>query len=417
MSNISQTYKNHEEKKKYFSLKIIDDENKFKELFEFILPQKYKQGGIWRGLPESSYKLYSTFQRENLQIKNPIKDAFGFVEQLERQFDIWDSKNIVQKFFNNFGIDKVPLYSKLSILRHYGVPSPLLDWTRNPNVAFHFSAKNIATNVVEGELRDYFSIYFIDKEHPFYKYNSKVGAELFESNTLKNIIERYKIYKCLFPSRKKVNSIFNSPEDIYKHIIEHPIQRISDEQGDYVNHLTLTNLNITAQDGLFILNMDPLLPLEEAIIDRTKQLAPNSFIFEEAYKRHVQNFICFEIHKKFIPQICQSLKSDDVNIIENNIPPGKAIELTNFPNPFNPSTTIQFSSEPFEPNEQISLEIYNIKGQKIRQFNIQNLQFKMNKVVWDGTDEFKQPVSSGMYLYQIRSSSGILGTKKMILMK
>jgi hypothetical protein len=313
-------YQNFDEKKVFFTQIRVDTKGDFDLLFKKLLPEKWKKGGIWRGLPESSFKLYNTFQRENLQIKEPIKDVFGFVKHLEEQFDIWDSKGIVQRFFMNFGIEQVTLYSKLSILRHYGVPSPFLDWTRNPNVAFYFAMKNDTTNVFKEVLGEYFSIYFIDKEHPFYKYNSKVGAELFESNTLQNVIKRYKIFKHLFLSRKKVNEMFNSNEFIYKHIITNPIQRISDEFGDYVNHQTLTNLNITAQNGLFILNMNPIMPLEEAILDRAKKMSfYDSYLFSEAYKRHLYNFTCFDIHKKFIPQICQVLESEKVNVRENNV--------------------------------------------------------------------------------------------------
>jgi hypothetical protein len=43
-----------------------------------------------------------------------------------------------------------------------------------------------------------------------------------------------------------------------------------------------------------------------------------------------------------------------------------------YPNPFNPSTTIKFSSELFEQNELLTLDIYNLKGQKIRQFKIKH---------------------------------------------
>jgi hypothetical protein len=92
-------------------------------------------------------------------------------------------------------------------------------------------------------------------------------------------------------------------------------------------------------------------------------------------------------------------------------------ELINYPNPFNPSTTIQFSSEPFNRNEQITLEIYNIKGQKIRQLNIQNSQFKMNEVVWDSRNQFGDMVTSGIYLYRIKTNNFFSQVKRMLLIK
>jgi hypothetical protein len=93
------------------------------------------------------------------------------------------------------------------------------------------------------------------------------------------------------------------------------------------------------------------------------------------------------------------------------------VEFKAYPNPFNPSTTIKFNGKNFEQNEPIKIEIFNIKGQRVKQFTMQNVKGKMNEVIWNGTDEFKQPVSSGMYLYQIKNNSGILGAKKMMLLK
>lgn len=84
----------------------------------------------------------------------------------------------------------------------------------------------------------------------------------------------------------------------------------------------------------------------------------------------------------------------------------------NFPNPFNPTTTISFSL-PIGSTDEAELEIYNLKGQKIRQFSISNNQ---STVVWDGTNQSDQTVSSGIYLYKLKSGD-FVSTKKMILMK
>ncbi|MDP8201544.1 MAG: T9SS type A sorting domain-containing protein [Candidatus Tenebribacter burtonii] len=84
----------------------------------------------------------------------------------------------------------------------------------------------------------------------------------------------------------------------------------------------------------------------------------------------------------------------------------------NSPNPFNPSTTISFSLNT-ESSEDTELVIYNIKGQKIRQFSISNFQ---SSIVWDGTDQTDKQVSSGVYFYKLKSGD-FQQVRKMLLMK
>jgi hypothetical protein len=91
--------------------------------------------------------------------------------------------------------------------------------------------------------------------------------------------------------------------------------------------------------------------------------------------------------------------------------------FSNFPNPFNPSTTIEFSIEPSQQNEQITLEIYNIKGQRVRQFKMKNVKSKINEVVWNGDDESGKPVSSGIYLYQLKIDGKTEAVRKCLLLK
>ncbi|MCK9557791.1 MAG: FG-GAP-like repeat-containing protein [Candidatus Cloacimonetes bacterium] len=86
------------------------------------------------------------------------------------------------------------------------------------------------------------------------------------------------------------------------------------------------------------------------------------------------------------------------------------ILLTNYPNPFNPNTTIQFSF----PSGDARLEIYNIKGQLIRQFSGLNSADK--HIVWDGKDENGRPQSSGVYFYRLHNNRKS-AMNKMLLLK
>ncbi len=95
----------------------------------------------------------------------------------------------------------------------------------------------------------------------------------------------------------------------------------------------------------------------------------------------------------------------------------------NYPNPFNPSTTISFSLTAKDA-KNAKIEIYNLKGQKVKTLDILESAspspFFADEVgysiIWNGTDENDQPVSSGVYFYKLKSGN-FEQTKKMILLK
>jgi len=101
--------------------------------------------------------------------------------------------------------------------------------------------------------------------------------------------------------------------------------------------------------------------------------------------------------------------------------------LFNSPNPFNPSTTISFSLARDVKNAKI--EIYNIKGQKIKTLECNNHVIAKStqsiySITWDGTDENNKPAPSGIYFYQLRLHPDLSGvgdrfdqTRKMILIR
>ena len=87
----------------------------------------------------------------------------------------------------------------------------------------------------------------------------------------------------------------------------------------------------------------------------------------------------------------------------------------NYPNPFNPSTTISFETDNLHENTRI--DIFNLKGQKVKSFPINQLaNSPVHQVIWNGNDENNQTVSSGIYLYKLISGD-FQQTKKMILLK
>lgn len=91
----------------------------------------------------------------------------------------------------------------------------------------------------------------------------------------------------------------------------------------------------------------------------------------------------------------------------------KKIEAVNYPNPFNPSTTIQFG---LPVDSDVKINIYNIKGQKIKALVSQKMIAGTHKVEWNGKDQMNKSVSSGIYFYQIKTNKGSIN-KKMLMLK
>ncbi len=85
----------------------------------------------------------------------------------------------------------------------------------------------------------------------------------------------------------------------------------------------------------------------------------------------------------------------------------------NYPNPFNPTTTIRF-----DLNEagDVSLAVYNIRGQIVRTLVQGTRPSGHNTVEWDGLDDHGRAVASGVYVYRIEAD-GFVGSRKMVLLK
>ncbi len=99
---------------------------------------------------------------------------------------------------------------------------------------------------------------------------------------------------------------------------------------------------------------------------------------------------------------------------DNNIPSPKEYKLEqNYPNPFNPSTTIRYS---IDSPQKISIKIYNISGQLIKEINREHNHAGEYEVIWDGKNNYGQKISSGAYFYQLTAGK-YTEAKKMILIK
>ncbi|MEA1971756.1 MAG: T9SS type A sorting domain-containing protein, partial [Candidatus Cloacimonadota bacterium] len=102
----------------------------------------------------------------------------------------------------------------------------------------------------------------------------------------------------------------------------------------------------------------------------------------------------------------------DENDTEDDYIPSPQSKLSNYPNPFNPTTNIYFS---IDQEENVKLEVFNIKGQKINQLVNNQLSAGQHSIVWNGTDDSGKSVSSGVFFYKLTTESKSTINKMLML--
>jgi hypothetical protein len=122
------------------------------------------------------------------------------------------------------------------------------------------------------------------------------------------------------------------------------------------------------------------------------------------------NFMQNNGYPYLIPQVVTSTE-DDQSAPEQ---PFLSALIGNYPNPFNPETTVIFT---IAKSGNVDLSIYNLKGQRVR--TLANRQFLTGEhsLIWNGTDDSGTSVGSGIYFYKLSINNLTVSTKKCILMK
>ena len=97
----------------------------------------------------------------------------------------------------------------------------------------------------------------------------------------------------------------------------------------------------------------------------------------------------------------------ELSVEQDTVMKPLTLSLKNYPNPFNPETSISFN---LPKASEVELAIYNIKGQLVERVINSSMEAGQHKVVWNGND-----VSSGLYFYKLTTPEGSLINKMMLL--
>jgi hypothetical protein len=103
------------------------------------------------------------------------------------------------------------------------------------------------------------------------------------------------------------------------------------------------------------------------------------------------------------------LTNDD----EDFILPTEFIVHNNFPNPFNPTTTISYE---LPKNSFVNIIIYDVLGREVKVLVSGELVSGFHEIIWNGTNKLGHSVSAGVYFYTV-SAGDKVQTGKMILLK
>lgn len=137
------------------------------------------------------------------------------------------------------------------------------------------------------------------------------------------------------------------------------------------------------------------------------------------YTYELSNFQ--DMHHFYVTAVNQqNMESDPSNIIDyqpvsSGDTPILQTKLNgNYPNPFNPITTISFSTT--ENSKLTEISIYNLKGQKVKTLINENLPAGEHTIVWNGKDDNGKQTASGIYFYKMKNGN-YTHTRKMLLLK
>ncbi|MEA1972288.1 MAG: FlgD immunoglobulin-like domain containing protein, partial [Candidatus Cloacimonadota bacterium] len=171
--------------------------------------------------------------------------------------------------------------------------------------------------------------------------------------------------------------------------------------------LNYENYYLSANGGFsYIYNLDnpdsTVYPIDEVLSQSHNISGIESFNNEEGGFLLVTNQGSLEI---WSTEITQNL-NDNISPISKN--------LSNYPNPFNPTTTIRYNL----PKESfVNLSIFNIKGQKVNTLINENMLHGNHQIEWNGKNENGNNVSSGVYFYKLDVNGNTKEMKKMLLLK
>jgi len=291
-------YNNLEEKRSFFANGgeesfVIKNRTQLDKWFKDVEDQDKVESSndatalIYRGISEAKHKSLTSAQR--IWIGNELQQwsTKSYLEFINDLVENANKNTVINKAFDLYNYSNTDReFPILSLLQHYGAPTPLMDWSYSQNVAFFFATDGLVKKEKpKTDIEDYFSVYRINKRN--YK------------KELLNIIDfedtkRYPPINAFYDFdtetvNRNANNIFYISDFERRGESLGVIRSFNQLKIRTSKPLTSTyNQNIIPQEGLFIFNPFPTKSLEEIF---------NVDYSSDGHNLNLKPFDCFNIHK------------------------------------------------------------------------------------------------------------------------
>ena len=247
-------------------------------------PSRIDTNNMFRGMSEAKYKLLTSSQR--FWIVNELEQWWSprrYLEFVNVLVDNARKKLLFRKVFDYYKLaGNQRDFPILSILQHYGAPTPLMDWTYNIDVALYFATESTVPSYSSNEIDQYFSIYQIDRQQQ-------------RRSEFNNLISWH---RGSFP---RISSFYGWEDN------QNSIFYISDFEDkpdaksfrDERPITTIYNQNIIPQEGLFIFNPFSTKPLEDCF---------NTDHHQDGNNLELTPFLCVNIKKDLVEYVRRKIK-------------------------------------------------------------------------------------------------------------
>lgn len=246
-------YITSEEKKENFKeVKFIKNVPELETFWEENITRL--KPGIWRGVSDSSFMMFTSAQREKIESNG----KFNFENYLRKAMASKEIKNFLD-------LQGVPheVYPVQGFLQHYKGFSTLLDFTRDPEAAVFFMLNSVdrcKSSSNSSELKNYMSLYFIEDEALVDLKVDRVEKSLVKMKELMHTNLR-----SYASSEEELSRAVKSSLSVLVDTSTEDVFLLEDCYEAGILNRVRNNIRIANQQGLFLVNKNPDLPLEKSL--------------------------------------------------------------------------------------------------------------------------------------------------------